>query len=195
MLGLLKAQWKPARIRKAAHSDQDTNQRQEIRRRHRSSDLGVAFRYSQKKAGHTKAQKRFLALTLGTLIAEEIRTDGVFTQDIRECKGRNLELLKKGCRGAMIRSRTLFLNRGEKSSKIFKTKEQQHSCRSRISKLQVGEGLVTRKLKALSYMPTPTYLRRWRRIRPTKRAEEILSRISEAVRKQTNHQRISTSKV
>ncbi|KAM7314861.1 hypothetical protein ISCGN_004645 [Ixodes scapularis] len=67
------------------------------------------------------------------------------TGDIRDCKGNILELLEKEYRGAMVRSRTLFLERDEEPSKIFKTKERQHASRNKIGKLQVGDVEVTRQ--------------------------------------------------
>lgn len=99
----------------------------------------AAYRYSLEKAAREKADKRLLTKTLKILIMEESLSPGVFTQDIRECKGRILELLEKEYRGAMVRSRALFLERDEEPSKIFKTKERQHASRNRISTLRVGE--------------------------------------------------------
>ncbi|KAM7311168.1 hypothetical protein ISCGN_008075 [Ixodes scapularis] len=104
-----------------------------------------AFRHSQEKAARERAEKRRLMKTLEILIAEENRSPGLFSQDIRDCKGNILELLEKEYRGAMVRSRTLFLERDEEPSKIFKTKERQHAARNKIGKLQVGDVEVTRK--------------------------------------------------
>ncbi|KAM7309188.1 hypothetical protein ISCGN_012819 [Ixodes scapularis] len=104
-----------------------------------------AFRHSQEKAARERAEKRRLMKTLEILIAEENRSPGLFSQDIRDCKGNILELLEKEYRGAMVRSRTLFLERDEEPSKIFKTKERQHASRNKIGKLQVGDVEVTRQ--------------------------------------------------
>ncbi|KAM7309263.1 hypothetical protein ISCGN_012894 [Ixodes scapularis] len=104
-----------------------------------------AFRHSQEKAARERAEKRRLMKTLEILIAEENRSPGLFSQDIRDCKGYILELLEKEYRGAMVRSRTLFLERDEEPSKIFKTKERQHASRNKIGKLQVGDVEVTRQ--------------------------------------------------
>ncbi|KAM7309595.1 hypothetical protein ISCGN_006599 [Ixodes scapularis] len=103
-----------------------------------------AFRHSQEKAARERAEKRRLMKTLEILIAEENRSPGLFSQDIRDCKGNILELLEE-YRGAMVRSRTLFLERDEEPSKIFKTKERQHASRNKIGKLQVGDVEVTRQ--------------------------------------------------
>ncbi|KAM7310057.1 uncharacterized protein ISCGN_007017 [Ixodes scapularis] len=103
-----------------------------------------AFRHSQEKAARERAEKRRLMKTLEILIAEENRSPGLFSQDIRDCKGNILELLEKEYRGAMVRSRTLFLERDEEPSKIFKTKERQHAARNKIGKLQAYTDLFTR---------------------------------------------------
>ncbi|KAM7313774.1 hypothetical protein ISCGN_003567 [Ixodes scapularis] len=105
----------------------------------------AAYRFSQKRAACKKAKKRSLAQTLRALIVEENKTPGVFTDDIRECKGRILELLEQEYKGAMIRSRTLTLERDEEPRKIFKTRERQHAGRNRIVKLHVGRDVVTRQ--------------------------------------------------
>ncbi|KAM7291028.1 hypothetical protein ISCGN_027603 [Ixodes scapularis] len=105
----------------------------------------AAYRFSQERAACKKAKKRSLAQTLRTLIVEENKTPGVFTDDIRECKGRILELLEQEYKGAMIRSRTLTLERDEEPRKIFKTRERQHAGRNRIVKLHVGRDVVTRQ--------------------------------------------------
>ncbi|KAM7311929.1 hypothetical protein ISCGN_008836 [Ixodes scapularis] len=104
-----------------------------------------AFRHSQEKAARERAEKRRLMKTLEILIVEENRSPGLFSQDIRDCKGNILELLEKEYRGAMVRCRTLFLERDEEPSKIFKTKERQHASRNKIGKLQVGDVEVTRQ--------------------------------------------------
>ncbi|KAM7282119.1 hypothetical protein ISCGN_002269 [Ixodes scapularis] len=104
-----------------------------------------AFRHSQVKAARERAEKRRLMKTLEILIAEENRSPGLFSQDIRDCKGNILELLENEYRGAMVRSRTLFLERDEEPSKIFKKKKRQHASRNKIGKLQVGDVEVTRQ--------------------------------------------------
>ncbi|KAM7296237.1 uncharacterized protein ISCGN_021417 [Ixodes scapularis] len=156
----------------------------------------AAFRYSQERATKAKTEKRFLTQTLRTLIAEENRTPGVFTQDIRECKGRILELLEKEYRGAMIRSRTLFLEKDEEPQKIFKTKERLHATRNRIEKLQVGENELTQQNKiedAFLHAYTNLFTGvEENQVHP--RSEGALPKISEAVRKQMNR-KITISEV
>lgn len=93
----------------------------------------AVFRYSQEKASSAKAEKRLFTKTRKILIAKKA---GMFIQEIRDCKG---ALLEKEYRGAMIRCRTMFLERDKEPCKIFKTKECQHAPRKNITILQVGE--------------------------------------------------------
>ncbi|KAM7285900.1 uncharacterized protein ISCGN_032785 [Ixodes scapularis] len=90
-----------------------------------------AFWHSQEKAARERAGKRRLTKTLEILIAEENRSKGLFTQDIRDSKGSILELLEKEYRGAMVRSRTLLLESDEKWSKIFKQRNASTLCATR----------------------------------------------------------------
>lgn len=57
--------------------------------------------------------KRALTQTLRTLIVEKNRTPEVFTNDIRGCKGRVLELHEQDYKGAKIQSGTLTLGKDE----------------------------------------------------------------------------------
>ncbi|KAM7300105.1 hypothetical protein ISCGN_020669 [Ixodes scapularis] len=56
-----------------------------------------------------------------------------------------VKVLEKEYSGAKVRSRTLFLERDEEPSKIFKTKERLHASRNKIGKLQVADVEVTRQ--------------------------------------------------
>ncbi|CAN7951290.1 unnamed protein product [Ixodes pacificus] len=90
----------------------------------------TAYRYGQEKAARVRAEKRELMQTLSTLIKQENKTSGVFTEDIKDCKRRLLKILEKQYREAMIRCCTLALERDEEPGKVFKTKEQQRSAHS-----------------------------------------------------------------
>lgn len=99
--------------------------------------------YSQEKAVKNHSLKRSLVQALQTLLEEESKSPGVFTDDIKDCKSQLLSLLEKQYKGAMIRSRVATLQRDEEPMKIFRTRERMRASQNKISELKVGEATFT----------------------------------------------------
>ncbi|KAM7306341.1 hypothetical protein ISCGN_010064 [Ixodes scapularis] len=103
----------------------------------------LCYDHSKEKAKKARETKNALLQALQTLIAEENKTPGVFTDDIRACKAQLLGLMESEYRGAMVRSRLRALEKEEDPCKIFKTKERMRAQHNRIDSLQVGDQVLT----------------------------------------------------
>ncbi|KAG0445456.1 hypothetical protein HPB47_014924 [Ixodes persulcatus] len=93
--------------------------------------------FSRAKAAAARQEERDLTNTLRAILQEEERRPRVFAEDVKYCKERLLELLRKRLKGAQVRSREWNLEGETQPTKIFRTFERKRAEANHISSVSL----------------------------------------------------------
>lgn len=108
-----------------------------------------AIDHSLKKAMQKKKEVEALLQSLVTIVKEEEKFPGTFTDDVRNVKGLLCERLRERYHGAMVRSRVQAVERDETPTKVFLARERSKIGKNSISRIQ-DDGIIYEETQAIA---------------------------------------------